>query len=1726
MKNLNFKILSYSIYISLCSLGSNLLAQNVFIPDPSFKAALVANTNINTNLDNEIQITEASAFNGTINVDALGINNLTGIESFVNLTQLFCRNNQLTNLNVSANIALTSLYCGYNQLNSLDLSNLNSLLYLDALFNNLSYLNFQNGNNANIQDFDVTSNPNLNCILVDDLVYMNANWTGYIDATASFSLSCAPCTVNIPDANFKALLLNNNAINTNSNSEIECNEATNYSGTINAGGYNIADLTGIEAFVNITQLECYNNQLTSLNLTNNTALTIIDCGLNQLSSLNLALNANLISVNCANNNISNLNSLPTDLQYLYCENNLISNLDVSNLNSLITLHCYNNQLQSLNMQNGNNSNLTSFYAYGNPQLLCIQVDDAVYMTSNHAGDVDTSANFSENCSPCVIFIPDANFKTALLANPYINTNANQEVECSEASAFSGSIFVLNSNISDLTGIEAFTGVTQLNCSMNQLTSLDLSANTALYFIDANNNQLTNFILPTGSTLSDVIVSDNQLASIDFNSNSYLNYVDCNNNNLTNLNVLSNSYLGYLFCNGNQISDLDCSNNSSLFQLGCANNLLSNLNLQNGNNSNLTSFDATNNPQLTCVQVDSVALMNTNWSGAIDATASYSLACTSCTIAIPDVNFKNALLANLNINTNADNEIQCAEANNYNGIIQLIGLGIADLTGIEAFFNITELNCAQNLLTGNLNLSNNTLLTYLNCSENQITDLNVSACTSLYELICTQNLITGTIDVNSLSNLYNFRCEYNQLTSIDVSNNTNLYSFGCGSNQLTNLDVSNNVALVHLEFEYNQISNININNNILLGQLICSYNLLGNIDVSNNGNLEVLYCDFNQLSGINITNCTLLEFFNCSDNMLTSVNVSNNLLLNMLYCSFNQINGQLDLSNHSALAVLNCSDNNLNSLNIQNGNNIFLSFFDARQNPDLTCIQVDSVPLMNNNWSGAIDATAIYSFACAACVVNIPDVNFKNALLANTLVNTNSDNEIQCSEATAFSGALNVSNLNIADITGIEAFINLTAFDCSYNQLTYFYLNIPTLTTLNCSHNNLYNHLVYCASDFNLDISYNFFTSVSYSELATFNCSNNTITSIDVTACPNLTALNCSNNLITSANLSYNTNLSQIDCSNNLLNSLNVQNGNNTNLSYFNALNNPNLNCIQVDNTNFMNTNWFAAKDPIASYSSNCSGNFCQSIPIAFSANNTNISVTPMVATFTNATPNSSNYQFVWYFGDGTFEQSNAPTINHTYTYNGVYSVSLLAIDIASGCTDTSYFPNYITCNSSGALSCNHTVNINPSGNINACTGSPVPLSGTTNLSYYNAQWNRNGVAIGGASQDQYMALLSGNYSLTISDMQGCPITSSLVQINYNLPSSNPPIISANGPTGNCGNVNVILTASGAFTNYLWSNGQTGNSITVNQGGTYTVTGQSPACDAVSVPFDISGSNAPVPPVCMITVDETDNKNIVIWEKPISMEINSFLILREDIDSPNIFIEIDEVGYTELSEYKDVSADANERAYRYKLAVKDNCGGISISSSAQRSMHLNVTKGNNILARQLNWNVYQGQPQTFNYYLIYRETVAGNLNLVLIDSVPSSQIWYNDNSLTSLNDTLRAYMIAYRITSPCVSSRAVNELCQSNVTNAAFVIDGMNALKAPNFKWSVIPNPNNGKFIIEIPNNTLAQIKIYNLLGELNYSLQISNHQTSIDLSNLNNGVYLVSINNGTQISTKRLIISK
>lgn len=743
--------------------------------------------------------------------------------------------------------------------------------------------------------------------------------------------------------------------------------------------------------------------------------------------------------------------------------------------------------------------------------------------------VCTSSGFSQ-----VVNIPDANFKAALLANRSINTNGDDEIQLDEAHYFYGDINVSGKNIADLTGVAEFWNAFSVDCSNNQLTTLDVSHNfgadgsfavycqnnqltslqvsTYTYRVRCDNNRLTSLDLSKVSqySLVEVYCQYNQLTDLRLPASysGYFSRLQCDHNQLASLDVSKLFGLSELQVQNNQLTALDLSANTELTKLDCSANSLTSLNMKSIARPRIPSgsFNAINNPNLKCINVYDIIYAQATWANGVDAGVKFSIDCSGTIVAtIADPNFKAALVKNLTINTNGDNEIQLAEAE----VVETLNIpnqniaSTSGLSGIEQFVSLTSLNCSGNSLTW-LDLTSNRQLTQLRCNDNLLTSLNV----------------------NRLAKLEQVRCNNNRLSSLTLSTNTSLTSLRCSDNSLTKLDVSANKILTELD----------------------------------------------------------------------------------------------------------CSSNRLTQLNLKNGNNTNFGLFDARQNPDLTCIQVDDYAFAVANWQNKIDATASFSTDCRP--VNIPDSNFKAALLAMPSLNFNGDKEIEIVEAATFSGSIDVSGKNISSLTGIEAFIALTGLNfnsnsvtkidlskniglqtlsCTNNQLSELRLNLnPNLASVNCSNNIL---------------SLLYFGNGSKSHLKEIVCDNNHLGFIDFIGCVGLQTLKCSNNQfysftnlvskvletvefdhnqviffvvpegLVTLHCGYNklslldvskaTTLRELDCRNNGLLSLNLKDGSNTQWTEFNATGNPNLACIKVDDVNFAETNWRSEVDASASFSTDC-----------------------------------------------------------------------------------------------------------------------------------------------------------------------------------------------------------------------------------------------------------------------------------------------------------------------------------------------------------------------------------------------------------------------------------------------------------------------------------------------------------------------------------------------------------
>ena len=133
---------------------------------------------------------------------------------------------------------------------------------------------------------------------------------------------------------------------------------------LNVTAQNIADLTGIEAFTDLSYLYCGYNQLTSLNVSGATALSYLYCHYNHLTSLDVSQNTALTELYCAYNQLTSLNvNGATALTHLWCEYNQLTSLNVNGATALTTLYCHQNQLTSLDVSQ--NTALSYLYCHYN-----------------------------------------------------------------------------------------------------------------------------------------------------------------------------------------------------------------------------------------------------------------------------------------------------------------------------------------------------------------------------------------------------------------------------------------------------------------------------------------------------------------------------------------------------------------------------------------------------------------------------------------------------------------------------------------------------------------------------------------------------------------------------------------------------------------------------------------------------------------------------------------------------------------------------------------------------------------------------------------------------------------------------------------------------------------------------------------------------------------------------------------------------------------------------------------------------------------------------------------------------------------------------------------------------------------------------------------------------------------------------------------------------------------
>ena len=220
---------------------------------------------------------------------------------------------------------------------------------------------------------------------------------------------------------------------------------------------------------------------------------------------------------------------------------------------------------------------------------------------------------------------------------------------------------------------------------------------------------------------------------------------------------------------------------------------------------------------------------------------------------PDVNFRNWLLDQ----PYGDDAVITDEE--MAGITRITarGLGISDLTGIEYFTQLTDLDISNNPETmsegdwnriAELDLASNTNLRKLWCDYNQLHFLNLNGNTELQELSCSNNQL-GQLVLDFCQNLQKLTCSNNHLNELYVSGFPYLAGLWCDGNQLHEINIVDTPILELFQCENNQLHSIDgLGGHQVLRLLNCNDNQLSQLDVDGCSELYQLYCWNNQIQG--------------------------------------------------------------------------------------------------------------------------------------------------------------------------------------------------------------------------------------------------------------------------------------------------------------------------------------------------------------------------------------------------------------------------------------------------------------------------------------------------------------------------------------------------------------------------------------------------------------------------------------------------------------------------------------------------------------------------------------------------------------------------------------------------------------------------------------------------------------------------------------------------------------
>ncbi|SHG82039.1 DUF7619 domain-containing protein [Flavobacterium defluvii] len=517
-----------------------LKAQVLTFADPTLKNMLVnggaanftaysggvAVTRIDTNFDNQIQVSEAALIDklwieGT---NANLVTNIQGIEGFTNVTELGFNGINTTSISLSGMTNLKTIYIKSPALTTAVISGMNGLTTVTFMENPLlTTLNISNcaslsnivaQQNPVLSAFSTSNLSGLTQLYVEDNVLTDLDLTGCPNLGYFNAVNNKLVSINVSGlTKLTTFLITDNPTLENINASgctllnfpqstfllyhtLKTADFTNCSGLANLQiPDNLLTSLSLSGCSALQVLNIKNNSLTNLSLTGCSALTTIDCSNNQLTALDLSASPNVTDLRASTNSISNLNFTgAVNLKNVYLDSNQIPSLDLSGNTNLEMLQLDNNPTATLNLSG------------------CTNLENAIIQN-----------------------------------NPMVNGDFSN---CSSLTFLSNTSTVLNSiNVQGCSSIEILT-LAGTNVQKAPLTSLNLSGLSKLNTLDCSYSNINSIDLTNCSALTNVFFSDIPLAAVDFSDSPDVKILNVSKTGLENIDVSNFSTFQSLTANDN------------------------------------------------------------------------------------------------------------------------------------------------------------------------------------------------------------------------------------------------------------------------------------------------------------------------------------------------------------------------------------------------------------------------------------------------------------------------------------------------------------------------------------------------------------------------------------------------------------------------------------------------------------------------------------------------------------------------------------------------------------------------------------------------------------------------------------------------------------------------------------------------------------------------------------------------------------------------------------------------------------------------------------------------------------------------------------------------------------------------------------------------------------------------------------------------------------------------